>query len=76
MNKLRHFYNLVFHRRNREVIYPFRAFIRAMKDKDAVLYARISMMHPKEAARRWRLVYPEDFQDGEISVRPKSDPKA
>lgn len=45
-----------------KVIYPFRALVGEMRNKDPVLFDEIRLMPPAIAVQRWREVYPEDFQ--------------
>lgn len=64
---------------NRQIVYPYKPLIEAMKAKDAALYAQVGILPIKDAWRKWVEVYPEDFPlrgmdiPGAHCIKPRSD---
>lgn len=54
-------------RESRGMVYPFRPFIEALKDKDEELYGRLCHLPVGDFWREWKKVYPEDFPEGGAS---------
>lgn len=54
------------------LIYPFRDFLAALREKDAELFAKLGMLRPSEFWQEWKKVYPEDFPNGGLSIPHRS----